>query len=557
MLLKEKLYQAYLEELQALENFKASHTELHRGADPDSFEDPYTKRLLEALAFFMARNRLQGEQKIVDLYQRLFNQYFSFVASPLPAMGLMQFHPSLELLEKTFLRAGREVYITNSDGRQACFQLLDSLNILPVSLQKFQFNTSKGVKPKLTLQYQSSFARAEEIGLFRLYINHLNHFASSLSLALALQHFLEKIEICYEAPELTQQETIPCDFSFGLLDNSLFNHPIEKIRSLLHFPEQELFLNIQVPPAYQSWRSFTLSFHFKEEWPKTFQLSKETLIPFVVPIVNLKKEPAEPIKCEGIKDYYPILHPNPDETFHLQRILGVYEIQKNKTIPIKPGIISQEPGNYEIKSTSDLTNPIQHKLLLDFPDAFQKPKVISIEALWFQPWFSDSLEQEFKMKLANHALPGLELRLIGKICAHENSLSSQQIDFLVRLLSLKNQANLELEDLLFLMNAIKKINESHFKNIPLLIRELIIEEMPCFFSTRTTTEYHFQLEAWEDKDRELVLLFFKYVRNFLDSWLSHTEIVIKISCHPSKNSMYIKEGSNNEISVLVRDFFLS
>src|SRR5205814_1917734 len=103
------LYQSYLEELQSLENFKAAHAEHYGHIFQELAEDPYTKHLIDSLAFFTARSRLQGQQKIIHLYERIFRQYFPFLTNPLPAMGMIQCLPSKDLSEKIHCQEGSEL----------------------------------------------------------------------------------------------------------------------------------------------------------------------------------------------------------------------------------------------------------------------------------------------------------------------------------------------------------------------------------------------------------------------------------------------------------------
>src|SRR5215207_2362825 len=107
MQVESKIYQAYLEELQFIEKFRSSYGSLY-GDTPIDTEDPYTKRLIEALAFFGARARLQGTQKIVDIHQNLFRQYFPYLVNPIPAFGMLQMKPSIRFPEKVIFPVGSE-----------------------------------------------------------------------------------------------------------------------------------------------------------------------------------------------------------------------------------------------------------------------------------------------------------------------------------------------------------------------------------------------------------------------------------------------------------------
>jgi len=533
MFINERLYQAYLEELHELDQFRGLYAENASNAFQESAEDPYTKRLTEALAFFMARNRLQGEKQMNQLYQRLFHQYFSFLSAPLPAMSLLQVIPSLDLPEKMEVKEGTEVRLSTQDGRRAYFQALNSISVLPVRAGSFHVTSFKGTGKKVKLQYQSSYSRADQLENFSFYINALNDFPSSLSLKLNIEKFLEKIEIQYDTDDLNP---VPCPFSFkSSFESNVISHPLERLRTILHFPEQQLFLRIAIPPHHLQWRSFTFTLYFKEGWPLELDLSKDSFIPFVIPIANLKKEPSQAIKCDGTKDSYSILHPYPDEAFSLHSVLGVYEIEQKNKRPIRSGAVSPGNGSYEIEY---LPFP---RLVMNAPEAFEKLKLISVEALWSQPWFSSYIGQEIHAKITVPALSGSRLRLLGKFHPHENALCYEKIDFLIRLLSLKNSPMTDVEDLLFLCSMLKSFSQSYFKDLPDLIEKLEVKQSHPSLSSGGLVRYHFQLKGKNTPLQGLVTLFFTILRQILDAWLPNSGIEFKLSTSQSAMPIILKK----------------
>ncbi len=537
MLYNEKLYQSYLEELQSLENFKAAHAEHYGHIFQELAEDPYTKHLIDSLAFFTARNRLQGQQKVIHLYERIFRQYFPFLTNPLPAMGMIQCLPSKDLSEKIHCQEGSELCLTTSDGKRVYFQTLGPLDILPIQPYKAHFSHSGS---QFHLQFYSATPQSHRLEMLKLYINLLNHFPSSLSLAFALHRHLKKIEISYDSG-------IPRECSFSIEPfHPGKGHPIENLRLLLHLPEQELFLHLKIPPHAGKWRTFTLTFFLRDEWPKSLQLTKDTFVPFVVPMINLRKRAAEPIRCDGTKDFYSIFYPDPEDQFSLQSVLGVYSIQNHKMVPIKSGIISQQQNTYEIEGS---------RLLLNFSDSFQTPRLISVEGLWYQPWFSDGfsheIEQDQKLTLVNQAFKGADLRILGRISPSENQSVSYDVTALTHLLALKNHAELDLDEIIFLMNALKKNQHSYFKEIPSLIREVKIRYLPS-----GAQQYNIYLEKFDEKTRDLALLFFKTLRNLLDLWMQNTTVELALHSAHFKEPLTIKEGTPHETSTLVRNHFI-
>ncbi len=91
-------YQTFLEELQDLANFRLEYSL----DNPDALleaEDPDVKRIIEALAFFSARTKISALRNIDATNRRLYQQFFSHMLSPLPAIVMLQAVPNGHLTE--------------------------------------------------------------------------------------------------------------------------------------------------------------------------------------------------------------------------------------------------------------------------------------------------------------------------------------------------------------------------------------------------------------------------------------------------------------------------
>jgi type VI secretion system protein ImpG len=547
----DKLYQAYLEELQQIEKFRSSHVALY-GETPIESEDPHTKRLIESLAFFSARAHLQGTRKMVQIHQCLFRQYFPYLVQALPAFAMLQLKPSLKYPEKVVFAPGAELVFKTVNNLKATFQTLDSLTVFPFLNKSFEFTRRGKEGWRCTVEFTTTHISTEEIGTFRLYINHLNSFLSSLSVSFAMQYALESVQVFYDDERAKQDKGKICSISFGYdsQERKVFDHVIEQIRSLLHFPQQELFINLQVPPCGKRWQSFTLCFDFNEKWPDSLKLNSDSFLPYVVPIVNLKKAFAEPVVDDGTKDSFPVLFPEPMHKFELHTVTNVSEILSTGTRPIIPGLLGlDEGGSYEV----DYFNK---EIILNLPNAFSDPKTVSIHALWTQPWFSNYVDDELDLQFSEAQSFGLSVRLLGAIHRYENTLEDDP-NFLIRILSLKNRTRLTPNEILFIMNVMKNLNNSFFDSIPPLIRDLKINEKFQNKQMTALVEYEFFLKDLGGQKWELAVLFFKYLNDLLNSWLSNFEVETKVHFTKMKKPIIFKRGSNHELSVLARDLFFS
>ncbi|MBS0615336.1 MAG: type VI secretion system baseplate subunit TssF [Verrucomicrobia bacterium] len=550
MLIDDKIYQAYLEELQHIEKFRASHIALY-GDTPLDSEDPNTKRLIEAMAFFGARARLHGVRQITQIHERLFRQYFPYLVNPLPAFGMLQITPSIRYPERVTLAAGSELIFKTSNQLKATFQTLDAVDIFPLFLKNFQFEKHEGFGWRCIIEYSSLHVSTEELGSMKFYINHLNSFFSSLRVLFAIQHSLIKARVFYDTPEIHSAEGFECPLSFGsnTQERSIFFHEIEQIRSLLHLPQQELFLNFSVPPCGKRWKTVTFCLDFNEKWPDSIKLNADSFLPFIVPIANFRKAHADPIISDGTKDSFPILHPEPIYQFELHTVLNVSKVLTNGTKPLKPGILGKVGDSYEV----DYFNK---NLLLDLPEAFHDPATVIIEALWTQPWFSDYMNVELDLQFNAAQAFGLGTRLLGSLHRHEQSIEDDP-EFLIRLLSLKNQSYLNLNEILFIVNAMKKLSGSFFDAIPDWILDLKTRQRMDQKNFSSVIEYEFFLKDWNGQRWEAVVLFFKYINRMLSSWLPHFEIETIVHFPQIKKPLILKQGKDYELSALAGHFFLS
>ena len=163
MLIDDKIYNAFLEEMESLEGFRATHSSLYRETPLELVEDPDTLRLVEALAFFSARSRLHGVNRIAQIHQLLFRQYFSFLVNPLPAMGLLEIQPSLRIPEQVSLNEETEVVCNTYDGRKATFQTLEDLKITPLFHHRFNFYRRAQGGWRLEVTYMSPHTTSADL----------------------------------------------------------------------------------------------------------------------------------------------------------------------------------------------------------------------------------------------------------------------------------------------------------------------------------------------------------------------------------------------------------
>ena len=526
-------YKVFLEEMNALEDFRMAYAVDHPSI-PLERDDPDVKRLIEAMAFFNARTHMAGAKNITSLRLRLYQQFFPFLLSPLPAMGLVQITPTGQFTESVSIPTGSEIAISPESGGSAIFRTLSDLTIIPLSIYRTGMLMPVGRGYRWLLYLRTPYARSDEIGGLSFHINHLFDYLSSLKLLHALKHHMTGTAVIFDENVTETTHGAPCDISFGLMENKktsneLF-HPIEKERSFFHFPSQELFLNIHIPSTPRNWRQLTIIMDLDSKWPQNLRLNQNMFQLFTVPVENLKQEMSQPDIFDGTDDRMPIRHGDPTKGFELHSIQGVYKVEQNAMVPMKPGIISSKGGTYEIEQLK-VENKRRHWLNLHFPEAFLHPRTICIDALWHQPWFSLAMPQRMKVIPFTLNVPGLKWEVLGEFVRCADVKMHEKMDMFLHLLAQSKVFMLNIDDLRSLLLATGAIEVGSFKQVFQLLKDVRVEEAP--FQERKTGHlwkhvYHLRMSEFDRGIQPLVDTFVEHVEKILNVWISLTAIEVRL-----------------------------
>lgn len=537
MRMDERLYKAFLEELDALEDFRLSYTAAHPSVPLDR-EDPDVKRLTEAMAFFGARSRLAAVSHILSLRQRVFRQFFSYLLSPLPVMGLLQASPTGQFVEAVTLPRGTEFVVTTPKNEQAFFQILSDLTILPLFLK----GVTMLLRPKrgfrLLMRLHTPYPRNDPIGFLRFHINHLNDFQDSLRVLDALRKHLTRAAVVFntDADETTVGET--CPVSFGPADpaqeepdgsESIF-HPMERERLFFHFPQQELTLNVKCPSPPRNWRHFTLCLDLDDGWPRNLVLNQDIFQLFVVPAANLKRSPAQPITCNGTQEQHPIRYPRPELGCALHSVLGVYRVRKEGLFPLRPGIFSGENGAYEIDRLPGGDRDI-HSLLLKLPEAFEHPERLSVEALWHQPWVSQVLSQRLRILPFGRRTAGLDWEWLGPLAAHRENPLREAYEGVAQLLTLMNKTPFNLDDLRALFHAMGSMETGEYSETLRLLSDVSCQIMPRRSAGSGALVKHVYTLTFKEAAptmQPLLESFSTHAQRILDVWIAEAVVEVRL-----------------------------
>ncbi len=528
------LYQAYLEEMQAIENFRMTYSSAHPEAALEK-DDPEVRRLIEAMAFFTARTRLSALNNLLKTRRRLFQQFFSYLLSPLPAVGLLQAVPTGRFAEPAVLPKGAEIVVAPEGGQAAIFRTMAEVRILPVRLEGVDMLLLPKEGFRIVLDFRAAYPRNDDIGLLPVYITHLNNYNASLQVFWNLRRHLQRALVVFDERPTEISEGPPVEVTFGALAEGDATphpaHPVQDVRAHLHFPERELFASFQVPPPPRNWQRFCICLDVAAQWPKSLRLNKDIFQLYTVPIVNLRRAMAEPILCDGRTERCVVRFPDPRQRMALHSIMGVYQLdEKGGMTPLRPGLISGGTGSYEVeREDAPGGGPEIAYLKIELPEAFEKPRKVAVDALWYQPWFSEVASiARLTPTLYDRTIAGVNWELIGDIRPHADNPLRNDMEALLQVLALKNKAMLNLDDLRVVLNALGSLKNSVFRQVPDWIVELQVTVVPAARDEGGVRHlYELKLRDFDPSYRPLVEVLLRQLARLLNAWVPDATVAIE------------------------------
>jgi len=533
MKIDDNLFKAFLDEMHALENYRMTYAEIHKSLSLD-FEDPDVRRVVEALAFFNARTRQAALKNISAWRLRVFQQFFPHLLSPMPAAGIMQAKTLGQFTEPVQMPKGTELSVSAGKAGMGIFRTLSDLNIFPISLLETEMMLLPNKGFRFLMHFTASHERNDETGELSFYINNLNHYLNSLYVAYALEKHLNRVLVVFDEKVTESSNGTLCDIYFGAknADDSHMDraNPLEKERLFFHFPNQELFMNITIPEFPFSWNRFTLCFDLDSDWPKNIHLNSDIFQLFAVPIVNIKDSMAQPVTCDGTKEQYRISYPDPEYNFELHSVKGVYVVEKNGMVAMRAGILAGGEGSYEVEQCTDSKGGKVHRLNLHYSEAFEKPKTVTVEALWLQPWFSEVIGRKLEVAPYSRNIRGLEWGLLGEIVPHRENQFQDDIDVYLHIITLKNKSYLSYDDLIVLLKCMGNVQEGYLKQVLKSLKELRVEEKANnrggMFSGLNQV-YYLRFQEFDSKDLPLIENFMVHLAKVLSAWFSERTIEVR------------------------------
>lgn len=539
----ERFEESLLAELRELETFRTRYHREQPAAQLDR-EDPDVRRLLEALAFSAVRTRQAALRNQSAAWRRLLGSYFDFLLQPLPAMGIAQAVVTARMSEAAVLPRGTELRLTTQDGEAGCFTTLSELRVVPMTLERCE-TVLRPQGFRLVLLFGSRFPRTDAVGTLRLYVHYLDDYLAALQAHHHLQQHLQRAFVAYDYQGSAEAGVgVEAAVTFGPHFEPPYTddvqNPLARVRSFFHFPQQELLLNIKVPPPRQPWRQLAICLDMSPDWPRSPPIYREALVPFAVPVQNVRRAPSQPILCDGTRDAYPIRYIHPDRSFSLQSCHGVYKLGEAGMAPLPATAISKAAAAYEVVELGESEAGASALILrppLTLPSSGDKPLRLAVDASWYQPEFADHATGRIQVTLPERSILGLEWQLSGPLRRHLDTPLRHDSERLLHLLSLKMRPVLDREELLVLLDMLGSVQTGPYRAVPDRLRDLAVEVAPdgMLRGAGVRHIYHAQILPGPGEEEPLVRAFLRQLRVLLDAW--DYEARVEIAPHVGVNAL--------------------
>lgn len=512
-------YHDFLAELKAVDDFLARRT---GNAAYVPREDPDVRRLIESIAFFSARTRQAASDQLRRSMLQLARGQLDDFLTPQPARGLVQALPDglagdvAPLPAGTLLRLsaphGPTEYRTSAHSDLGLFATMADVTLRPlqIDLAERQLRSGSGFRLVIRIRARREVEHVAEP--LAIHVSYLNDYEASLRFHYALRRhlLLEGVSVFYgDAPEPSRPGA-PCQISFGSAPRAQAEpgtgSRIEQLRSFFHFPAKELCFNVSLPRPAAAWRQAWLCLDLDEEWPDELVVNKDVFRLFVIPIENLVRDAAAPIKADGTRSRFSIAPVDLSKGYVLHSVIGVFQESPAGREPILPiHLAGGGDPSYDIEQldegegggddaeasgagldprsqdedADEDVGPSYADLVVRMPGAFTAPRLISVDARWYQPGFDRVAVGKLEVKLQKRHLNGVELRLLGVLVPHRPSTLGRDPAAMLHVLSRRASRVLDRADLVSLMTQLGADADSHHAGLDAELLEVEAREEPA------------------------------------------------------------------------------
>ncbi|MFS8066050.1 MAG: type VI secretion system baseplate subunit TssF [Byssovorax sp.] len=489
----DRLNKLFLEELAALDGFssaRAGEGQLRLGS-----EDPDVRRLVEAMAFFSARTRAAAADATQAAVIRMAGGTLDELLAPMPAAAMVQLVPNDRFVDPTTLEKGASLRFRCTDpaypgaarplpiglgptapaGKQdGFFTTLQPVVLRPITVVSARITGARRAS-QLEIRLSARVKQKSAVGL-DFYVRRQGDYRGSLALHVALQDHAHGVVALFDDDT---DEEVRCSVQFrpraptGPADDGDSRHPLSRIRSFFHFPEQDLYVCVDVPE--RPWKKLTLRFTLDADWPEEQGVSSDSFLLHVVPAVNAWADFTAPILHDGTRAVVPLQSAAATrEAAVATSVRGVYQVDRAMA-PLLPLALGNQGDGYEVIRPADGGPP---RLRIRLSDTLDKPRKLLADVAWSQPSLWSSSPGALTVTPQQKALPGVDFQLVGSVRRPQTSLLALDPARCLDVLALKMRPVLDRQGVIGMMEILGATGDSAYRAWPAFIDALTVSDAP-------------------------------------------------------------------------------
>ena len=492
------LFEDYQHELESLETFRERYRHLYPFAGLDR-DDPDVQRLIEGLAFFSARTRRVADRALAGYERRALEQVFPHLVTPLPSMALLTVDSAARMTEPHTLPAGTELAVApriDAIGKPAApisFRTLRALVVRPFDLDRAAIKLVRlgDAGFELVVPIYSEHPRVEPVVAIELALDPHGDLLAALRLHHALAHHVESARYVFVDSAQPARPVRDLAFTAAPDDDAAFANPLERFRSLVHFPLAALTVRVAIDQTPAKWTRLELRFRIGPGWPRELSVPPGAFLLHATPMINLQRALADPVALDGTKARLEVAHPEPARALRPRELLAVYQSTPAGFTPMLPEALTGPDDDWYAIEVEG--RHVGREVWLDVhaPRAFEARAAIVVEADWYRPGAGRLLRGALDARLTARHLEGPRWRVVTPVEDSRDSPLAGRRDKLSRLLALAGRSDLDAASLGFLLDVLGCAEHALFGRVTRAIASVTIVRQPDARSgsgVRTTLE---------------------------------------------------------------------
>lgn len=389
----------YQNELNSLRNLADEFARRNPALAPmlgaEKASDPDVERLLEGVAFLTSIIHQRLDNEFPEFIQTLTHLLYPQFLKPIPCMSVLQFKSRSVLQSVVQIEKGCEVASVPVEGYRIPFRTVLPVALEPVDITKIYWDKDNIQQKQMVveLKFSQPDINAWEADALQFFLGDGQVEACLLLRLLSLN----LKEIVFESENAPSKRLGPqhlkhlgFDNSFSLLPCSDESFPAyRQLLEYFTFPEKFLFLELN---GIKEWTkrgtcsTFNIRFIFDTIPAWAPELTGNSLMLGVTPVVNVYKQGAHPLYIDHTQSEYRIQPPGLGKGYHawIYSVLNVTRLMSDgsekKLLPFN---VFSEDESYNLNIQPSIVNSREYDIylgLMNFEDDLS-PSTLSIDLL--------------------------------------------------------------------------------------------------------------------------------------------------------------------------------